>query len=182
MRISGLAAVALAVFAIGHPAVAALVTRTYDFTASGFGAGAPQASVSGDFTVTYDPLVEGNPSGIPPSAIDLAIAGHTYTTADTIFAAGPNFVPTFNLAGTPGGFALVPGANDFGLGFDGIPDGPFTNEFFGYTTVGTPNEIFLVTDVTVSLAAVPEPGSLALFGTALSGFAFLRRRRRRENA
>lgn len=157
-----------------------MVTRTYNFTASGFGAGAPQATVTGDFTVTYDPSVDSDPFGSPVSGINLTIAGHTYTTADTIFAAGPDFSTAFSLGGAPGGFILAAGTNDFELDFDGTPDGPFTNIAFSYiipsTTFGTPIE---ATTVTVSLAtAVPKTASLGLFGVGLAGLGMVLRTRR----
>jgi hypothetical protein len=71
---------------------AATITRTYLFSASEFGAGAPTDPVSGSVTVTFDPTV--NNFNLPVDAISLTIAGHTYTVAEVgaIFSSGSNGV------------------------------------------------------------------------------------------
>ena len=47
------------------PANAATITETINFTASGFGAGAPVDPVIGAFTITLDPTVD-TPFTVPP--------------------------------------------------------------------------------------------------------------------
>src|SRR5947199_1462581 len=68
-------------------AAASTITQTYSFTASGFtplfpGASAPMDPVSGDVTLTFDPLVATQGT---VDAINLTIAAHTYTPAEVGF-------------------------------------------------------------------------------------------------
>jgi hypothetical protein len=172
--------IALHVAVLAPSANATVVTRTYDFSASGFPAGSPQATVSGDFTVTYDPSVDSSSAGTPVSAIDLTIAGHTYTTSDTIFAAGPDYASEFVLAGAVAGFAVQTRADDMLLSFDGTPDGPFTNERFAYATAGT-GSIYFASGVTVSLSSVPEPTTLPVLSVGLFSLVWMGVWRRRSS-
>ncbi len=58
-------------------AEAALITRTYNVTASGFVAGAPVDPVTGSFTVTFDnasDILADTTSGITVNSLNIAVA------------------------------------------------------------------------------------------------------------
>lgn len=140
---------------------AAPVTDTYDFLASGFGAGAPQDPVSGSFTLTFDPAVP--LSGAAVDAISLDIAGQQYTTANTAF--GFNGLDLF-LGGTLNGTAVLAGTNDFF--FEGVVNaqGLFTDSLsFVYSTAAT-DTTFAAGQVTAS-TPIPEPPIWTLAAVAV---------------
>jgi hypothetical protein len=78
------------------PANATTITETINFTASGFGAGAPVDPVMGSFTITLDPTVD-TPFSVPP-------VGTTITFNNVNITPGANAPFFFYSANSSGGF------------------------------------------------------------------------------
>jgi hypothetical protein len=144
------------------------------FTASGFDPGAPQDPVSGSFTITYDPLVQ--VFGEPIDAIDLVVAGHTFTLAGVVFDYSPQrpHAPRAMLylsMPPPGG--TVPGTNDFELAAH-IDSSGNLDAFFVYALEISDRAWGAVAIGSVTGSppqppgpSVPEPATLPLLLTAL---------------
>ena len=80
------------------PVSAATITETINFTASGFGAGAPVDPVMGSFTITLDPTVD-TPFNVPP-------VGTTITFNNINITPGADAPFFFYSANTSGGILL----------------------------------------------------------------------------
>src|SRR6266436_6181751 len=151
--------VASCILALGAgPASAAKITETINFTASGFGPGAPVDPVIGAFTITLDPTVD-TPFTIPP-------VGTTITLDNVNITPGANAPSFFYSANTSGGFltACSPAFNSCGetAGFNG-----FTPRMVNFQSAPTffdlsysqssVHNIFSTTTGSVSVTSVPGP-------------------------
>jgi hypothetical protein len=156
--------------------------------------GTDPASVENGLGLTNDPTGEDEITN--GSFVQLDISGLTMPPlTDTFmsFAAGSSTsgetweVIGTNTAGTAGSGTLPPALVSMTGTVQTVVDlanvlttacagGPC--HFLDVTAVGTTDNI-LISELDNDVPAAPEPGSLALFGTALVGFGWLRRRRRR---
>jgi hypothetical protein len=193
-------------------ASASPVTETYNFQLSGFISvfgptiGAPTTSVSGSFTVTFDPT-----ASPPPDNQITGITQNSLTSAvQPSSTLGLTFVPASQATGNVallyiGGIAndasfIVAGTNDFilGLAFLNPTDfshpvlaeclpgascgsAPLDGSVFqsGYTTAGT-TTTWLATEGSVS--AVPEPSTWAMMILGFAGISFMAYRRKSKPA
>ena len=184
---------------------AATVTETYNFSLSNFvdisgnNIAAPYNSVTGSFTLTFDPAV--------------AYADQTVGLTVNSFVGGP-VASAFGFStylGTPyalsvGGVNgttgyIYYGTNDFALQLRfpdaaslGSPSMPVCTDpgytcggnptFFasGYTLSAYANSAWFPTTESVSVAETPLPAAFPLFATGLGGFGLLSWRRKRKAA
>lgn len=174
--------IAVAVLTLGHGVAEATTIRTgIGFEASDFvgdfGTTPPQDFVSGTILFTFDDDLVG-PHFITPDAVDLTIAGFTYSVADvTIYFDFSVIIFGGNAGGVFGGGG---GTDDFLFLLDRIA---IQDSYFEYLTSST-NDIY--TSTTLSLRGVsqpplvPEPSSLALLATGTLALLVSTRRRARS--
>ena len=159
--------VATCILALGlgaGPASAATITETINFTASGFGVGAPVDPVMGSFTITLDPTVD-TPFTVPPVGTTITFNNVNITPG----AFGPLF---FYTANSSGGFltACAPAVNNCGetAGENGFTvrmvNFQSTPTFLDLTYAQSHVAIFSTTTGSVSVAV---PGPIA--GAGLPG-------------
>ena len=176
-RLGG-AALGLALLAAAQTAQATVITRTYNFTASGFStlgspATPPVDPVTGSVTVTFDNAADSTTdqtAGVTLNSLNLphGTVGIRYlqsidrlTVADTLNSVG----------------AMNGGTADFIIAILGASTS-VSSVFFGYTTIANTSGFYEASTVSVTLAAVPEPMTLALLTPALLGLGAARARRR----
>jgi hypothetical protein len=155
---------------------ASLITDMIGFDITGFVATqpgsqppVPQNTVAGSVTITFDPSQSAPIT--PVDAINLTIAGHTYSISEVNFEYSL-FQNALVIGAGPGGNPnnIVAGDNNFQLAFEPVLP-LFTFFSFEYTTSS-------INSTAYKNSQVPEPGSFALLGVALAGFGIIRRRRK----
>jgi PEP-CTERM motif. len=164
----------LLLFALAISSVTAranTITLNYDFSASGFGIGAPVDPVTGSFSVTFDAdanIINDETSGIVVSNLNISLdsaPSFTYVKAANVLYIGGS-------AGGTGGFD--PGTNDF-LMVIGSPASSPTSSLFFYQTSAS-NHTF-VTGESELTPTVPEPATITLLGVGLASLGPRRLRR-----
>ena len=160
--------VAMALILTAAPARATTISGSYAYTALGFGAGAPRDPISGVVTFSFDDSAQflGAADGdlvngviVRVTSFGLTLPGAwtpvlTYLKALNVVAIG------HSLSGT----VVNPATDDWRVAFNN-PASPTFREF-AYATSGT-NTVFVTQ--TGSVAAVPEPATIALVGLGLAG-------------
>jgi hypothetical protein len=162
------AATILSALAVG--AHAALISETYDFSASGFIDPSPVDPWTGEFTLTFDPTITAGPSPVTSFTSNLP-ATYTKPVDWATFGNGGLIISTTPLGNTGCSF---PGL-DFCLFIDA--SNPAAPVLFG-ASINSSGDAS-TTNIRVAPAAAPEPQTLLLFGSALGLFGITRRRFRR---
>lgn len=156
------------------PAEAALVTRSFSFTASDFGPGAPTDPVTATVTLTGDDT--GASSGIAGS-FAMTLNSITYATAEFVTGVG-NLVVGSDCSGFF--CSVVADVDGFSFKIDDWASAtPIATNFF-YSDPSTLT-LYFATSVAASLvdaAPVPTPSALALSATLLGGLVLVARHRR----
>jgi hypothetical protein len=183
------AVVAGFVLAQAMPASAAIIAKTFTFSASNFvysvpGVMLPYSSVSGSFTLQFDDTLTytDETNGITLHSLDLPIDPFSLAFS---YAPGRTFL---DVGGARNGVAVSPigVSTDFAMSILNA-NGPNPQRgIFFYTAPGLNNSVVVANTISltaVNAAAVPEPST---WGTLMIGFAFtgiaLRRRGRRLSA
>lgn len=186
--------------ALPTAAEAAPVIKTYNFTLSDFvdvvgNTAAPITSLTGSFTINFDPALSYNSqtAGITINSLSTNVFGSPIS-----FSAGPGTPYFMSIGGTATGAGLITsGLQDFVLQLrfpnassldspelpvcgDGFSCGSASGTVLasGYTLAGVSGGWLARTGSVVSVTAVPEPASWAMMiaGFGLAGAAMRRRR------
>ena len=167
-----LAAVCAAALGAGaaKTANASMITETVNFTATGFGPGAPFSSATGSFTITFDPLVTVVGEGT-------SITFKSVNIPQGVLA--PYFFYNANLSGglltvcspsqaSPNSCIISPSHNEFDIQIQNVKSSP-TFIFLNYATSSVTNKIFTsgggIFGKGGSVSVVPGP----VAGAGLSG-------------
>lgn len=173
MKLAALLVASLAALT-ANQAGAAIVTKTFSVSATGFGVGAPIQTVSGLFTFTYDNaafITPPSPNGLTISNFNVPYTG----TAAFSFNKGNNFLMVSNNITGLTAYTVSPNTPGFGF-FINNPGGvPQINSLVYSTGAGQ-----VWTSLQVSVASVPEPASWAMMigGFGLAGAALRASRRK----
>ncbi|WP_293382562.1 PEPxxWA-CTERM sorting domain-containing protein [Phenylobacterium sp.] len=206
-----MALASVAVMALASGAKAATVTETYDFTLSNFvdiinNAPAPIPTVTGSFTVTFDPLVSvsnqttgftfnTSPGLASDSPIGFSVFAASSPTGDTTIAVGGTELGANELTGftnDPIVFFDIPNASDPAKaslvvcsqpGFScGNFSGNETVYASGYALADSSSVFFATVESVSPAAGVPEPAAWAMMLVGFGGLGAAIRARRKSLA
>lgn len=171
---TALAGALVAAAMMAGPASAAIIHRTYEFTAGGFGAGAPVDPVTGSFTVKFDnsaSIVDAS-SGLTVNAFNLSVAPLVYTYV--------NAVDSLIIGGANGGANSFDSAGDFWIQLFGVSGDNTRVAGVYYTTAGASffsTKLWRSGGASVVSAPVPEPATwiMMICGLGFAGGALRRR-------
>ena len=189
MRGFGLAALAVAL-CTGGAANSATVTETYDFTFgtfvdSGGSLQPPITTISGSFTLTFDPDVSVTGVGLTTNSFSADLFGPPFYYA--VFPASgvdPLRLAIGDVQSSPGNAYY--GADNFGMGLVlptpetpelwpcnayGSTCGPVAGYVAGYTSSAHPDDLWVATSGSVTAVPEPEAWRLMLVGFAGLGIA-----------
>jgi hypothetical protein len=195
------AATAMTAVGVVGGAHAATITKTYEFTLSGFvdpygGATAPTSAVTASFTLTFDPTVQYNDDSADLTVNALNVPVDSTVGFSTYPGASPGDPYFISIGGLECGVGDVCGgtndfvlqlkfANESSFGSPTLPlcsdpgyicgPAPANTYASGYTSSSYPNSLFVAT---VATAAVPEPATWGLMLVGFGGLGALSRRRR----
>ena len=153
LKLSVVVCVAALVVQVTKPANAAMITETFNFTASGFPFGPPVDPVNGSFTITFDPTVS-TPNGTTVSinSVNVPQGTSNFFTYDAGFEGG--FLTVCSVSVAPSCSVGV-GETGFFIEINDVQTNP-TFVDFAYGSTGAGGS-FLTSTGSVSLAAVPGP-------------------------
>jgi hypothetical protein len=165
---------------------ASTITETINFTATGFGVGAPVSNVSGSFNITFDPAV--------------TVVGEAATiTFNSVNIPQGNLAPYFfynaNLSGglltvcspsqaSASSCIIASGHNEFEIQLTNVKTHPTFN-FLDYATSSVTSKIFVSGNGAFGIGGTasvvtPLPAALPLFASGIGVMGLLRWRNKRK--
>jgi hypothetical protein len=153
-------------------ALADLITRTFDFTASGFPSQAPVDPLSGIFSVSFDPTITSF-GGVDNLTSNLGYPG----PYDYIFRPLQNSGElTVGNRCSMIGCSAASGSDDVVLDiFGGATSSPSLTSAF-YSSTSPPTSVLQASIFMLSFTeSIPEPSSLLIFCVGVAGLALFRR-------
>ncbi len=154
---------------------APVLSVRHQFTASGFGPGAPVATVSGSFAATFLHTGGNGQNGWVPNVLDdvqIQFGGTTHTVADVslnvrnlLVTPSGGYSARFEIGGRHDAYGGGNVTDDFFLHFTDSGDGGFGAVRFQYTTSGTTG-FYEASSVTMSRMTTPVP-TVPRMGVAL---------------
>ena len=167
------------------PAQAAPITLNYDFTASGFGPGAPVDPVVGSFSVTFDNAtnLSNVTSGFSLTGFNLPLDSAPAFNYFQHPPGGPG-PEQLQIGGLQGGAGVLTPSDDFILVLNDVSTTPRVIGL-SYSRIATGDAVFGADELTLTPTemppAIPEPASLTLLGLGLAGIGTRRWRQRKAS-
>jgi hypothetical protein len=165
----GMAAVLLLTLSMGSQVSADTVTEYFTFSASDLTPAAP--TVTGSFTITFDPSQTYLGVLVDSMSINISVAG------DTRLDYASAYPGSMMIYGSLNDRTVIRGTDDFWLGVGGLSTTP-SFYYFAYAQAADPASIHIAGTITGSVTTVPLPPTLLLVGTGLIPLAWARRKKR----
>ena len=173
---------ASAALLITSSAHAAIISQTYDLTATGFGAGAPYDPVELNFTLTFD-----NSASIDPTTTGLTVKSFTlpYGTEYAYDAPDDSLTVGTYVTGTNGNNGFSEAPNSYGT-FIGAASTPTPSDGYGLAYKMGNGPVYNASAATITASGGggggPEPSSWALMMIGVFGTGAALRQRRCKDA